>query len=217
MGKIIEYEKGQRLGELIYLEEVELYISPSGYKSRKALFKCRCRKEFTTVIQKVKAGNTKSCGCFKIERDRKRNTTHGLTHDPLFSVWQGIKTRCCNNNNKDFDRYIGRGIKVCDEWKNNFVAFYDWAMQNGYEKSLQIDRKENNLGYSPNNCRFVTPAVNIRNSTVAKLTETNVRKIKIILRDFPDIKYKDISEEFNVTVGTIYAIIKGRTWKDVSI
>jgi len=85
-----------------------------------------------------------------------------ITH-PLYQVWAGIKDRCYNTNCKTFNRYGGRGVVICEEWKNNFKKFYDWAINNGWEQGLEIDKdvKAKELGippllYSPEMCCFVT-------------------------------------------------------------
>lgn len=89
---------------------------------------------------------------------------HGLYREnaSLFNVWQTRKARCENANRDNYARYGGRGITVCKEWQTaeNFVK---WALDNGYEKGLQLDRIDNAKGYSPENCRFVTATVNSRN------------------------------------------------------
>lgn len=89
--------------------------------------------------------------------------THGQSKDRFYQVWNGIKQRCYNPHNKNYHNYGGRGIEVCDEWRNNFQAFYNWSMENGYKDGLQIDRIDNNLGYSPNNCRWVDKFTNNNN------------------------------------------------------
>jgi hypothetical protein len=92
------------------------------------------------------------------------NVRHGLYKDnkELFNVWQTMKSRCENPNRENYERYGARGITICEEWQSaeNFVK---WALNNGYKKGLQIDRKDNSKGYSPDNCRFVSPKSNSRN------------------------------------------------------
>ena len=81
----------------------------------------------------------------------------------LYGVWCAMKERCSNPRNKSYKNYGGRGIKVCEDWKNNYLSFYKWAVENGYELGLTIDRKNNNGCYCPDNCRWVTSAQQNRN------------------------------------------------------
>lgn len=90
---------------------------------------------------------------------------HGLTNTKLYGVWHTMKSRCFNPNNKKYKNYGGRGITVCDEWRHDFQAFYDWAMSHGYEEGLTLDRVDNDRGYCPENCRWAdwkTQANNMR-------------------------------------------------------
>lgn len=89
---------------------------------------------------------------------------HGLSHEPLFNVLSKMHYRCENENHSEYKNYGGRGITVCKEWSmDNASAFIAWAMEHGYQKGLEIDRIDNNKGYSPDNCRFVTRKENTRN------------------------------------------------------
>jgi len=115
----------------------------------------------------------------------------------MYQVWLHIRERCYNENDKSFANYGGRGIFVCDEWRSSYFNFKAWAINNGYKKGLEIDRIENNGGYCPENCRFVTRDVNANN-------KRNSRKIEIdgefrSIRDWSEysgIKAKTISTRF---------------------
>lgn len=88
---------------------------------------------------------------------------HGMKKNPLYRVWCAMKERCNNPHNKSYKNYGGKGIKVCEEWAESFLTFYEWSMKNGYKKGLTIDRINYGKGYSPNNCRWATVAQQNRN------------------------------------------------------
>jgi hypothetical protein len=104
----------------------------------------------------------------------KGNVRHGLYKDnrELFNIWQTMRTRCENPNRENYKRYGARGITVCEEW-NEAKNFVEWALNNGYKKGLQLDRIDNNKGYSPDNCRFVTATENSRNRRNTKFLTIN--------------------------------------------
>lgn len=83
----------------------------------------------------------------------------------LHKIWDDMKSRCYNENNSQYHRYGGRGIKVCEEWRHNYQAFEDWAYSNGYREHLTIDRIDNNGNYEPLNCRWVTQNYQMRNTS----------------------------------------------------
>ena len=118
-------------------------------------------------VNKYNITSNKSTKCHKcqakIYSEKTNFKTHGLSkkNKKLYGVWCSMKARCNNPNTKSYKNYGGRGIKVCDEWQNNFKSFYEWAINNGYKEGLEIDRIDNNGNYEPNNCRFITKQENI--------------------------------------------------------
>jgi len=101
------------------------------------------------------------------------NYKHGLKRTRLYRIWQAMKTRCYNPNFVRFKDYGGRGITICNEWLNDFQAFYDWSIKHGYQEHLTIDRINNNGDYEPSNCRWVTNTIQVNNSRQCNLIEFN--------------------------------------------
>jgi hypothetical protein len=143
----------------------------SKYTARYGRYKCGfCGTEFRANTQAVLRGKIKSCGCYQKRRTSETHKTHGLGYTKLYTVWADIKKRTLNPKFKQYSDYGGRGITICDEWKNDFISFYDWAMSNGYEenKGLSIDRIDNDGNYEPSNCRWVTQNIQARNQRIRK-------------------------------------------------
>lgn len=136
-------------------------------------------------------------GNFTSERRGKCNPNykHGCRHTRLFSVWANIKSRCFNENASHYNRYGARGIVICEEWRNNFKAFYDWAMVNGYTDELTIDRIDNNGNYCPENCRWVTVKEQSRNKSTNHLfTVFGITKSLIEWCEKYHIHYKTVRD-----------------------
>lgn len=143
--------RGDRFGHLTVVKELKPHVYPSGVERRLFGCRCDCGNKVKVVINSLRSGLTKSCGCKK--------TTHGLRKHPLYSVWQAIHTRCYNQNQDQFHDYGGRGIKVCRRWHRdnpdglqNFIG----DMEDGYEKGLTIERTDNSKNYTPANCVWAT-------------------------------------------------------------
>ena len=135
-------------------------------RDRTVVVKCDCGIEREYTWSLVRRNKLKSCGCYRNELLKNFYTkgikTHNLTKHPLYKIWSNIKGRCSNPNFKNYKYYGERGIKMCDEWINSFISFYDWAIVT-YEKGLDIDRIDVNGNYEPSNCRFATKTQNARN------------------------------------------------------
>ena len=147
--------------------------------------KCDCGNEITLPTYRL--FEYKSCGC--LEKENKANLTkytrtHGMTNTRLYSVWRKIKERCTNPNTEHYDRYGGRGICICDDWKNSFGKFYEWAINNGYDENLtgkeqSIDRIDVNGNYEPTNCRWITQLEQARNRTNTVYIEFKGKSISL--------------------------------------
>lgn len=107
-------------------------------------------------------GSIKSCGC--LIHQTPYNATHKLSKENLYHIWETMRLRCNSPKNKKYYMYGARGIKVCDEWQNNYLKFREWALNNGYAPNLSIDRIDNSKGYSPDNCRWATRKQQQRNT-----------------------------------------------------
>lgn len=160
---------GKRFGKLTVLE----YAGVDNHRCK--LFKCLCDcgKETTTRKSRLINGGTQSCGCLVSEVWSKMTYKHGhATHEKynrVYAIWSHMVDRCHNENNPAYQRYGARGITVCDEWREDVDSFIDWANNNGYSDDLSLDRKDNDKGYSPDNCRWVddvTQGNNKRNNVL---------------------------------------------------
>lgn len=153
----------QRFGKLVVIKEV------GRNKDNRVIWlcKCDCGKYHETLGKYLLSGETTSCGCRRTQillNEAERLKTHGLTNTRIHNIWLAMKGRCNNPNNSSYKNYGGRGIKVCEEW-NDFITFYNWSMNNGYDDSLTIDRINVDGNYEPQNCTWadsITQANNTR-------------------------------------------------------
>lgn len=129
------------------------------------------------------------------------NFKHGMKHTRLYHIWCNMKARCNNPNHTYYANYGGRGITVCDEW-NDFIAFRDWASNNGYSDVLTIDRKNTNEGYIPENCRWVT----------MKILENNRTNNRLITFDGITMSIGKWAEKIGVPYKTLYTRLFQHHW-----
>lgn len=150
---------GVRFGRWLVIEKAE---RPEGVKRTSAYWKCKCDCGNVRVVSSrgLLSGTSQSCGCLIVE---KHQTQRGLSNSKLYNCWRSMKKRCYTKSCKSYPNYGGRGIKICEEWKDDFLAFYEWAVNNGYADNLSIDRIDNDKGYFPDNCRWVDATVQNNN------------------------------------------------------
>lgn len=196
---------GKRFGRLLVLEYIESSRRESPRKQY--LCKCDCGNNLYARGDSLMKGATKSCGCYQKEYYKSgRYRTHNMSKSRLYGIWHGMKARCSNPKNQRYSCYGGRGIEVCSEWESNFEVFKDWALKNGYQDGLSIDRIDVDGNYEPSNCRWIT------------LSEQSDNK-----RDSRRIEYKgkmytskELSRMFGIPYSTIYqsAVVRGNDFEN---
>lgn len=183
---------GQKYGRLTALKEV-----PSNNKGTMWMCRCDCGNIKTVYLGHLRMGRIKSCGCLQNEARIENKTTHGCSNTRMYSIWESMKQRCHNPKNHAYPRYGGRGIHVCAEW-GAFDNFKRWAEMNGYQDDLTLDRIDNDLGYSPSNCRWIT----------MKEQQSNRRNNRFMTLDGITMTLQQWSESTGISADVICSRIK---------
>ncbi len=141
-------------------------------KKRYGIYECPfCKVHFKTITADVKNG--KATKCLSCARKVSTNAKHNDSKTRLYNIWCCMIDRVENKKSTSYEDYGGRGITICEEWRNNYPSFKKWALQNGYSNSLKIDRIDNDLGYFPNNCRWATQTIQSRNTRRLRSNNTS--------------------------------------------
>ena len=176
------------------------------YTMTKWIVRCDCGTLKSVAPNRVLDGNTKSCGCLKSEQtiayNRQTKKKHGGRNERLYTIWHNMKQRCYGKTYKDYPNWGGRGIRVCDEWKDDYVAFRTWALENGYEQKLSLDRIDVNGDYSPANCRWADWRTQAINRTTSLNFEVN-GQIKNLT---------ELAEEYGIKYTTLYQRVHCYGW-----
>lgn len=196
MSKLIDYS-GKKIGRLTVVARV------GSNRQREAMWLCNCECGNETIIRgsDARTGHIKSCGCWKRENSRKMLTKHGQRRTRLYHTWCNMKRRCNNPNDIGYNLYGGRGIKVCEEWSQDFAAFHRWAYENGYTERKTIDRIDPDGDYCPENCRWASQ----------KEQQNNRRNNHTLSHNGETHNIAEWAEMTNIKAGTISGRIK-RGW-----
>jgi hypothetical protein len=165
---------GKRFGKLTAISQGE-------YKGKNTTWKCMCdcgnEREYLTY--NLTSGKSNSCGCARIETLKKVMTKHGGRQTRLYQIFKGMSQRCYNENSPAYQYYGGKGVFICDEWKNDFAVFREWAEGNGYTESMSIDRINPNGNYCPENCRWTSMQKQQNNKLNSAFIIINEEKLTI--------------------------------------
>lgn len=187
---------GQKFGRLI-VTKVSRQVQKANRTRYYWLCQCDCGNEKEVRTDCLTSGLVQSCGCIKKEQDRINLTKfhrHKMSSTRIYHIWQKMKDRCLNPKVKSYVNYGGRGIKICDEWLV-FDNFGNWAVSHGYDDNLQIDRINNNKGYSPDNCRWISVKENCRNRRSNVVVEYQGESVTLI----------ELAEKTNISYGCLHA------------
>ena len=165
-------KEGMKFGKLTVRE----IVVNGNTNQRKYLCDCECGGTKITSEDNLRRGHCRSCGClYKGHGGSKKKNIFMGSDSKLYRTWSGIKSRCFDQNSHNYHNYGGRGITMCDEWKNDYNTFKKWALHNGYNESrgrdCSIDRIDTNGNYEPSNCRWATAkeqANNTRRNTIVE-------------------------------------------------
>ena len=189
---------GRRFGRLVVLKRTNDHVKKNGNKQTVFLCRCDCGNVRKVLAYNLKNGHSLSCGCLGFERRTQVRTKHRETGTRLYRIWYHMRERCNREQNNRFTVYGGRGIKVCEAWDKSYEAFRSWALQNGYSENLTLDRKNNDLWYSPENCRWATPKEQANNTRKNRLISYNgITRTLSEWSDIVKIKQSTIAHRLN--------------------
>ena len=160
---------GMRFGKLTVLKNEK----SDKHRNSMWLCECDCGNKIIALGKDLRSGKKHSCGC---DIKRKKPEYHGMSDTNLYRRWTDMRERCDNPKNENYSKYGAKGVKVCEEWENSFLSFYNWSMENGFKEELSIDRIDPFGNYCPENCRWATFETQINNKRGSVIMELNGEK-----------------------------------------
>jgi hypothetical protein len=204
MGRLIDLT-GQRFGRLTVLCR-DNDISPIYWRCQ-----CDCGKSKTILGTSIRDGRARSCGCLIAEAAKSRMTKHGKSEISEYRSWESMKNRCFRKTYHSYQRYGGRGITVCEQWINDFAAFYAYIGPKP-SKHHSLDRINNNKNYEPGNVRWASKIEQSRNSSKTKIDFIDACAILSLIRD--GVSGPEVAQMFGVNRNLPTLVARKRTWKD---
>jgi hypothetical protein len=182
---------GQRFGMLVASSFIEA-------RNGQSLWECVCDCGAKTVVAAGNLKRQKSCGCWRNEIRQK----HGLCGTRLYNIYDKMKLRCTDPKTDSYKHYGGRGIEICSEWLNDNTSFFKWALANGYNDQLEIERIDRNGNYEPSNCKWATRKEQMNNTSQNFILEFNGEKLTLT----------EAAEKYNISRKTLWNRIKRSNW-----
>lgn len=155
----------KRFGRLTVIRQDGYHNYPSGKRKSQWLCRCDCGNYITVVISDLTNRHTQSCGCLRKDITASLKRSHNQSKSRLYRIWRGMKSRCYNAKQDNYQYYGMKNIGICNEWRCDFNSFYQWAMHNCYNDTLTLDRIDVARGYEPSNCRWVSTEIQALNRT----------------------------------------------------
>ena len=200
--------KGVEAGEKYNRLTAIKFVGRDKWRQHRWLFRCDCGNEKVITAKIVKRGDSKSCGCLKIDKlvernkEKKNSIKHGLSFSPTHNAWRSMKQRCLNSKEAGFKNYGGRGISICDRWlgKTGFQKFYKDMRKR--PKNMSLDRIDNDGNYEPKNCRWATRKEQAENRRDSIFVSVNGVRIP----------FSELAYMFGLRKDTLYRRIFDSTW-----
>jgi hypothetical protein len=201
---------GERIGVLTVLSR----DTTSNHKRSYWICRCECGKVKSMLGDGLRSGKTKSCGC-KVHRQLSDNEVLSSKRNRYYRIWRNIKTRCFNPNSKDYNRYGGRGVTICEKWVDDSRNFIDYiqSLRGGNDPQLTLDRIDSDKNYEPGNLRWASPALQARNRQNTISPET----VRILEQHIAMGKYtnQQLADMFNISISSLKTIKRGEHWSQL--
>lgn len=191
---------GDVYGMLAVISRADDEVYPSGRKERRWLCVCECGNRKIVRGVNLRSGATSSCGCLCRQRVSDAKKSHGQSLEPEHAAWRNLKQRCHNPKCKEYKSYGARGITVCDRWKSSFENFF--SDMGPRPKGMSIERKDNNLGYFPENCIWAERKRQQRNTRRTRMVEYQGKLMPMI----------EVCEIIGISIHTVRNRIHNQGW-----